>query len=152
MKITWGPMNAPSATSTPSYSEALFCTFTLSPTMTSRSMKQFRPMLQFRPIRAPIRTWTLDQMRVSAPISVPGSILAVGWICGRRSAAPSMLMALTLVRELLARRPDPVLQVQLGSELRSMAHRDMHASPGMFAKGSRVATLRGHSATGLMRS
>ena len=78
VKAADGPMNTSSASSTPRYTDTLFCTFTRSPIWTPWSTKTFFPSVQPAPITEPLRKWLWCQMLVPPPITAPGSITAVG--------------------------------------------------------------------------
>src|SRR4051794_9358165 len=52
-----GPQKTSSSSSTPSYSETLFCTFTLLPILTPDATSTFWPKMQPSPITASFITW-----------------------------------------------------------------------------------------------
>ncbi len=68
-----GPQNTSSSSSTPSYTETLFCIFTLLPSFTPGMITQFWPMLQRSPITAPGSTWQKCQILVPFPTTAPSS-------------------------------------------------------------------------------
>lgn len=78
VKTTFGPTKTPLPILNPFHIETPFFTVTRSPIITSDSMKQWAPILQFAPIDAPWSTMVNCQIRVSSPISFD-STNEVGW-------------------------------------------------------------------------
>src|SRR5450759_1207238 len=73
VKTIDGPQNTSSSSSTPSYTDTLFCILTLLPILTPFITTTFCPSEQRSPITAPPSTWQKCQTFVSGPICAPSS-------------------------------------------------------------------------------
>src|SRR6267143_3451314 len=71
-----GPRNTSSSTTTPVYTETLFCILTLFPISTPPSTLTFCPITHFWPICAPFITCEKCQIFVPGPIFAPSSAYA----------------------------------------------------------------------------
>src|SRR5439155_803835 len=65
------------------------CVLILTPSaiVTPSAMWVFSPMMHSRPMTDGPRTWTPSPIAVRGPIVTPGSMIAVGWMCGASAAA-----------------------------------------------------------------
>src|SRR5438128_4458812 len=64
------------------------CVLILTPSaiVTPSAMWVFSPMMHSRPMTDGPRTWTPSPIAVRGPIVTPGSMIAVGWMCGASAA------------------------------------------------------------------
>ncbi len=79
VKTQDGPQKTQSSITTPSYTDTLFCIFTLLPISAVEPTKTFWPILHSLPIFAPDMIWEKCHILVPSPMLAGSSTTAVSW-------------------------------------------------------------------------